>query len=81
MCLQAPVTLNAMRMAVRVLDPIAAITASTTSSSSRTTPGQTALCCYYCVVYSVSQNFLFQITDQNSKIMPVSTHKLIINRR
>lgn len=42
-CLQAPVTLNAMRMAVKVLDPITASTASTTSSSSRTTPGQRSI--------------------------------------
>lgn len=40
MCLQAPVTLSAMR-AVRARDPITALTASTSSSSSKTTPGQT----------------------------------------
>lgn len=39
-CLQAPVTLNAMKMAVKVPDLITALTASTTSSSSRTIPGQ-----------------------------------------
>lgn len=38
-CVQAPVTLNATRVAVKVPDPITASTASTTSSSSKTTPG------------------------------------------
>lgn len=43
-------TLNAVRMAVGVLDPTTALTAFITSSSSRTTPGQTALDCQklYC---------------------------------
>lgn len=55
-------TLNAVRMAVGVLDPTTALTAFITSSSSRTTPGQTALDCQklYCslIVYIYSKSNL-----------------------
>lgn len=51
-CLQAPVTPNATRAAAKVLDPITASTACTTSSNSKTTPGQITLKhCYLTLIF------------------------------